>query len=161
MPDITSDKDHSELGRRVSFLLSQIGARSAQAFADRLAPVGLRPSQFGVLVALSAVEGVSQQQLADSLGIHRNAMVALVDKLETQGLVERRPHPTDRRAHALHLTTHAREVISRAERLADEQEAQLLAGLEHQDRTILLNLLERVAYRVGLTPGVHPGLQTE
>ena len=62
------------LAGRASFLLSQLGTRSAQEFANRLAPLGMRPSHFGLLMHLSHDEGQSQQQLADALGIHRNVI---------------------------------------------------------------------------------------
>jgi DNA-binding MarR family transcriptional regulator len=159
MPSHTPDR--SPLSRRVSFLVSQIGSRSAQKFAERLAPLGLRPSQFGLLVALGAGGGMSQQQLADTLGVHRNVMVGLVDSLQERGLVERRPHPSDRRAHAVHLTPKARDLVRRAEQLADEQEEDLLAGLSPADVARLLDLLQRVADHNGLVPGIHPGLQAD
>jgi DNA-binding MarR family transcriptional regulator len=158
---VTDNTAWSLLGRRASFLLSQIGARSADSFAERLAPLGLRPSEFGLLVALSAGQGASQQQLADGIGVHRNAMVGLVDSLEERGLVERRPHPSDRRAHAIHLTTAGRDVLRRAERLADQQEADLLKALTPDERARLVESLQRLADHVGLIPGVHPGLQAQ
>jgi DNA-binding MarR family transcriptional regulator len=130
-------------------------------FTDRLAPLGLRPSQFAVLVALSAGDGVSQQQLADGLGLHRNVMVGLVDSLEASGLVERRQHPTDRRANAVFLTMDAPGLVSRAERLADEQETDLLDALSPVEQAQLRSLLQRIAGHIGLTPGIHPGLSTD
>src|SRR5260370_12286617 len=65
----------------LSFLVSQVGARSAQIFAERLAPLGVSPRAFGVLSNLSSTGGHSQQHLADTLGIHRNNMVGLIDEL--------------------------------------------------------------------------------
>ena len=157
MADVTQPSP--PLAGRASFLLSQLGTRNAQEFANRLAPLGLRPSHFGLLMHLARDEGQSQQQLADVLGIHRNAMVGLVDDLENRGLIERRRHPTDRRAHAIHLTAAARELLPRAQHAADEQERQLLAGIEEADRTYLIALLQRLADHTGLSPGVHPGLR--
>jgi DNA-binding MarR family transcriptional regulator len=107
---------------------------------------------------LSQDEGQSQQRLADLMGIHRNVMVGLVDNLEELGLIERRRHPADRRAHALHLTAAAHELLPRAQRAADEHEARLLAGIDAADRDYLVALLRRLADNAGLTSGVHPGL---
>lgn len=154
-----TDAKPAPLGSRVSFLLSQLGARSAQIFAERLAPLGLRPSQFGLLVAVALHDGSSQQQLADVLGIHRNVMVGLVDALEERGLIERRRHPSDRRAHAIALTADARDLLRRAEQQADEQDAELSAGLTPDERSQLLALLQRLGQHVGITPDVHPGLR--
>jgi DNA-binding MarR family transcriptional regulator len=149
------------LDSRAGFLLSQLGARNAQEFTSRLASLGIRPSHFGLLVHLSRDEGQSQQQLADAMGVHRNVMVGLVDALEGRGLIERRRHPADRRAHAIHLTAAAHDLLPIAERAADEQEAQLLTGIDEDDRTHLIALLQRLADNMGLAAGVHPGLRED
>ncbi|MGH3514216.1 MAG: MarR family winged helix-turn-helix transcriptional regulator [Pseudonocardiaceae bacterium] len=92
------------------------------------------------------------------MGIHRNVMVGLVDELEDRGLIERRRHPADRRAHAIHLTAAAHDLLRRAQRVADEHEAELLAGIGEDDRTYLIALLQHLADHTGLPTGVHPGL---
>ncbi|MFL6146730.1 MAG: MarR family winged helix-turn-helix transcriptional regulator [Pseudonocardiaceae bacterium] len=158
MADVTARATGHPLAGRASFLLSQLGAYSAHEFAKRLAPLGMRPGHFGLLMHLSRGEGQSQQRLADAMGIHRNVMVGLVDELEDRGLIERRRHPADRRAHAIHLTAAAHDLLDRAQRVADEHEAELLAGIGEDDRTYLIALLQHLAERTGLPSGVHPGL---
>ncbi len=148
------------LTERAGFLISQIGFYAAQRFADRLAPLRLQPKHFGLLVHVSTSEGQSQQRLADAMAIHRNTMVGLVDDLEDRGLIERRRHPGDRRAHAVHLTDAARDLLVQAQRVADEQDAELLAPLDETDRAQLISLLQRIAEYTGLPPGVHPNLGT-
>ena len=131
------------LNERPTFLLSQIGHYAAARFAERLAPLGLQNRHFGLLTQLAAGEGQTQQQLADAMGVHRNVMVGLVDDLEDRGLVQRRRHPGDRRAHALHLTPAARDLLGRAQHAADEHDAEMLAGLDATDQATLLTLLGR------------------
>ena len=143
-----------------SFLVSQLGLYSAQQFAERLRPLGLLPRHFGLLQHLASVEGQSQQYLADAMGIHRNAMVGLIDELEGRGLVERRRHASDRRAHALHLTPAAHELLILAERAARDNDADLVAALDERERGVLISLLQRVAGDRGLHRGVHPGFES-
>ena len=147
------------LHERPSFLLSQIGHHAAARFAERLAPLGLQNRHFGVLTHLAAREGQSQQQLADTIGVHRNVMVGYVDDLEARGLVHRRRHPADRRAHALHLTPAARDLLGQAQLLADEHDAEMLAGLDDTARATLVTLLQRIAGHAGLPADVHPTLR--
>lgn len=161
MSDRSDAAPSPPLAGRASFLLSQLGTHSAQEFTRRLAPLGVQPAHFGLLVHLSRGEGQSQQQLADAMGIHRNVMVGLVDTLEQRGLVERHRHPADRRAHALYLTDAARDLLPEAHRIADEQDDELLAGFDTQDRARLLSLLQRLAEHTGNLPGVHPGLREQ
>jgi DNA-binding MarR family transcriptional regulator len=144
---------------RANFLLSQLGFHVAQTFAERLAPLGIAPNHFGLLMHLDRSEGSTQQQLADLLGIHRKVMVGLLDDLEKRDLVERRRHPADRRAHALHLTTAARELLPRAREIADRHEDEILAPLSTAERARLLATLQRIAEASGHPPGAHPGLR--
>jgi DNA-binding MarR family transcriptional regulator len=147
------------LAGRANFLLSQLGFHVAQTFAARLAPLGIAPNHFGLLMHLARGEGQSQQQLADALGIHRKVMVGLLDELEQRGLVERRRHPGDRRAHAIHLTDAARTLLPRARGIADQHEDEILAVLDEAERAQLLSVLQRLAEHTGNPPGVHPGLR--
>lgn len=146
------------LTERAGFLISQLGFHAAARFAERLAPLGLAPRHFGLLTHLARDDGQTQQQLAGAMGIHRNAMVGLVDDLEGSGLVQRRRHPADRRAHAVHLTTKARDLLVHAQRAADEHDAELLTDLDAADRARLIQLLQRVAASTGMHAGVHPSL---
>lgn len=143
---------------RVGFLVSQLGFHAAARFGERLRPLGLQPRQFGLLSHLSAADGQTQQRLADALGIHRNAMVGLIDDLEDRGLVQRRRHPGDRRAHAVHLTAAARDLLGQAQQSADTHDEELLSGLNEAERQQLVALLQHMATQAGLLPGVHPEL---
>ncbi len=149
-----------ELSRRAGFLLVQLGTHRHRRFAERLAPLDLHPRHFGMLSQLAVNEGQSQQALSNALGIHRSAIVALVDDLERRGLAERRRDPTDRRAYTLYLTPDGRELLAELERAADDDEAELLTALGAQERSQLISLLQRVAESQGLAAGVHPNLES-
>jgi DNA-binding MarR family transcriptional regulator len=146
------------LSRRAGFLLVQLGTHVHRSFAERLARLELHPRHFGMLSHLAASEGQSQQALSIALGIHRSAVVALVDDLERRGLAERRRDPVDRRAYTLYLTPPGRELLADLERIAQEHEAELLAALDASERSQLISLLQRVAESQGLAAGVHPNL---
>jgi len=147
------------LSQRAGFLLVQLGANEHRGFAERLAPLDLHPRHFGMLSHLAAAEGQSQRVLSTALGIHRSAVVALVDDLEQRGLAERRRDPHDRRAYALYLTPPGRELLGDLERAADEREAELLSALNASERARLISLLQRIAESQGLAAGVHPNLE--
>ncbi|MEE6169544.1 MULTISPECIES: MarR family winged helix-turn-helix transcriptional regulator [unclassified Mycolicibacterium] len=146
------------LDERIPFLLSQLGSHIADEFKRRLESLGLHPRATAILLALAEVDGQSQRELSVRLGLHRNVMVAMVDALEEQGLVERLPHPTDRRAFAVSLTKSAREVLPALDRVVRDLEDQITAPLSEVQRAALLTALQRMSAAAGLTPGVHPGL---
>jgi DNA-binding MarR family transcriptional regulator len=144
---------------RAGFLLTQLGTHAHRRFAERLAELDLHPRHFGMLSHLAASEGQSQQALSSALGVHRSAVVALVDDLEQRGLAERRRDPVDRRAYTLYLTPSGRNLLADLQQMAKEHEAELLSGLGAAERSQLVSLLQRVAESQGLAPGVHPNLE--
>ena len=65
----------------VAFLLAQIGAHAAERFGERIAQLDLTPPQTGLLRAVAAEPGRSQQAVAEQLRIQPSRFVALVDEL--------------------------------------------------------------------------------
>jgi DNA-binding MarR family transcriptional regulator len=69
------------------------------------------------------------------------AMTNRIDRLEEQGLVERRPSPSDRRSLKVLLTAEGRKVVDKAvaDRLDEAEGA--LCGLKAEERDQLADLL--------------------
>jgi DNA-binding MarR family transcriptional regulator len=83
------------------------------------------------------------------VGIDPSSMVSTIDELEARGLVERRSHPTDRRAHALHVTPAGRRTLAAGRKLAKGAQADLLAPLDDAERAQLHELLLRLVGGIG------------
>ena len=66
-----------------------------------------------------------------------------IDKLESEGLAKRRPHPQDRRAREVSLTPKGRRLLQRARKIAFAAEHEVLRGLTAAERRELLRLLRR------------------
>jgi len=109
------------------------------------ATVGIRPAQFSVLTVIARNPGRTQSQVAAALGIKRTNFVALIDGLERRGLAERRPAPSDRRSHALHLTDTGRATVRRLNRMVERLEAGMIRRIGRDRRAVLLELLSRLA----------------
>jgi DNA-binding MarR family transcriptional regulator len=139
----------------VGFTVSTTGYAVARRFRELLAPLELEPREFALLRTVGASEGQSQQAIGERLQIPPSRMVAFIDALEARGLLERRLNPDDRRARALHLTDSGRALLGRAFAVAVGHERDLCADLSEAEREQLLELLGRVAARLGLPPGVH------
>lgn len=147
--------------RSVGFLISQLGFFSSKRFMEALAPAGIDPREFLLLRFVAASEGRSQQALAERLGIPPSRMVALVDHLEEGGLLERRPDPDDRRVRGLHLTRKGRGVLEKAGKIAIDYETQLCAGINRDERELLIDLLQKLQASQTHLRGVHPGMGEE
>jgi DNA-binding MarR family transcriptional regulator len=122
--------------------------------------VDLTPPHAGILRAIAASPGGSQQALAGQLGLLPSRVVAYVDELEDSGYVERRRNPDDRRLHALYLTTPGKKLMGKISDLARQHERSITAGLDAGQRATLRELLALLAQERGLTPHVHPGFRT-
>jgi DNA-binding MarR family transcriptional regulator len=140
-----------------AFLLAQLGAHAAGRYAGRIAELELDPAQTGVLHLIAREPGRSQQALADRLGVAPSRVVALVDGLESRGLLERRRSATDRRTYELHLTDRGHSLLQRLRAVAKAHEDDVTTALSAGERMLLVELLSKVADQQGLTPGVHPG----
>jgi DNA-binding MarR family transcriptional regulator len=141
----------------VGFLLAQLGAHSAAAYAKRIQPLGLTPPQVGVLRAIGDLPGRSQQAIADEFGVPPSRMVGFIDDLEARGLVLRGRDDRDRRVHLLQLSPAGEEMLAELATVAVAAEQDLLAALSGTERAELAERLTRIADEQGLTRGVHPG----
>jgi DNA-binding MarR family transcriptional regulator len=124
-------------------LFFRLWRASHTRIAELLETVGLRPALFGLLDILGARKGAIQQELGSAMGVDPSTMVSLIDELETAGLAERRPRPTDRRAREVVITPKGRRLLERARRMASQVEDEVLGGLNAAERRQLLTLLRR------------------
>jgi DNA-binding MarR family transcriptional regulator len=122
-----------------------------RCFVERLREAGLplNRSQCSVLLHVAHEEGIGQAALAAQLDIEPIALVRLLDSLQENALIERRPHPTDRRAHMVWLLPDAAPVLRRIQAIAAAVQREATAGLsveQVQDLTsTLLAIHENLA----------------
>jgi len=112
-----------------------------QDFIRTLAEINISPAQFSVLVVINANRGLSQAEVAATLGIERARLVRLLDRLEGRGLIERLQSTGDGRRHALQLTARGRALLARAKTLAAQHERRLNKKLGEQCYDALLDAL--------------------
>ncbi len=113
------------LNQRLGYFVRRAQVWIFQDFIGRLASIDISPAQFSVLVVVDANRGLSQAELAGTLGIERARLVRLLHRLEQRGLIQRLPSSADGRRHALRLTRDGQRVLARAKALSDEHEAGL------------------------------------
>jgi MarR family transcriptional regulator, transcriptional regulator for hemolysin len=123
-----------ELDSSFGFLLHDIARLMRKRFDQRARNLNLTRAQWQVLAHLARHEGINQAGLAEILEIEPITLGRLIDRMAESGWVERRPHPSDRRARQLYLTAQAEPVFARMRALADEAREEALAGLLQDDR---------------------------
>ena len=144
------------------FLLHDV-ARLLRHEADRRASTqGLTRAQWVILFWLSRQPGLSQKELSELLEVEPITVARLIDRLESRGLVERRPDARGRRIWRLHLLPPAEPVLAamQIERAAihrmatthidTETEATMIEGLRKMKATILGECRARPEARDGV-----------
>jgi MarR family transcriptional regulator for hemolysin len=127
--------------REVLFELSDV-ARALRTYVDQRAREhGMTRAQWGVLARLERDEGMMQTEMAEALEIQPISLLRLVDRLCQQALVERRPHPTDRRANRLYLTDKGRARLAQMAPLAREISGTVLSSFSESEVAELLSKL--------------------
>ncbi|HUK56845.1 MAG TPA: MarR family transcriptional regulator [Nitrospiria bacterium] len=130
--------------RNFGFLLKDVSHRYVLRFEQRARGISLTLPQCKALVRLEKNEGVSQARLAELADVEPMTMVRILDRMEADGLLERRPDPGDRRARRLYLTGKGRTLLDKIWRLAELTRAETFAGIRRQDRDAFMDLLERI-----------------
>jgi DNA-binding MarR family transcriptional regulator len=118
-----------DLNERLGYFARRLQVWVFQDFIRRLSPIDISPAQFSVLVVIGGNAGLSQAQLAATLGIERARLVRLLNRLEARRLTQRLPSSADARRHALRLTRDGRKLLTRAKTLSAEHEEALTEKL--------------------------------
>src|SRR5919201_3337585 len=118
----------------------QAHGRMGRACAD----VGVAPGPLKILFHLEPGDSVPMRELADHMGVDASYVTGLADALEERGLVERRPHPSDRRVKMLVLTGKGVAARQRATELMYEPPASF-GALTATEQRQLRDLLWKVA----------------
>jgi DNA-binding MarR family transcriptional regulator len=111
------------------FLLSDTARLLRRLIDRRLQPFKLTRAQWAILAMLASRDGLSQSELADELEIEKSTVGRLIDHVEANGWIERRPKPSDRRLWLVHLTDRAKPMIGEIMELILETRAEILRGL--------------------------------
>ncbi len=133
-----------DLHRNLGFLLKDVTRLYTRRFEERAHALALTLPQCKALAYLANNEGVSQKRLAELAEIDPMSLVRILDRMEADGWVQRRSDPDDRRARSLAVTEKAKPLVAHIWNLAVETRGEALAGLSPEERTQLVELLERV-----------------
>lgn len=147
----SSNRDLS--ATRPVLALMRAEATVGKALEDALASTSLTPAKFNVLMELAAspVEGLPLCEIGRRLVRSAPNITALVDRLETDGLVRRVRDARDRRLVIAQITGRGWEALRPAAPAVFEAERRALQGLSSADRRTLTRLLRELRGREGAT----------
>jgi DNA-binding MarR family transcriptional regulator len=129
--------------RQLCGLVNGLAGQISAHVRERAVKLGLTAAQATALRELAGP--MTMSELAERMGCEPSNATVVVDRLEGQGLLERRPHPTDRRAKQLILTPEGTALRERLMELLAEESP--LAGLTQEEQGVLHDLLKRAVSR--------------
>jgi DNA-binding MarR family transcriptional regulator len=123
--------------------------------ASVLEEAGLVQLEYALLVFVDDVPGISQQLLSEALGIDRNNVSLIVDKLEARGLLKRVVNGADRRARELTITPEGKKLWRGYRVRIRQANDRILSPLKPDEKELFLDMLVRVveSNRVHARPG--------
>ncbi len=134
----------SERLRNLGFLVRDVSRLYARHFERHARELELTLPQCKVLAHLQRNEGISQARLAELTETDPMTLVRTLDRMQQDHWIERRPDPTDRRAHQLYLREEAKPVLARMWKIADQARSEVISVLNTQEGEQLLELLGRL-----------------
>jgi DNA-binding MarR family transcriptional regulator len=130
--------------RRFGFLLRDVTRLYVQRFEQHAAALGLTIAQCKALMRLADCEGVSQVRLAELTEVDPMTLVRILDRMESEGWLERRRDPRDRRVRCLYLTSEAKPLLDDIRHLIDVTWDEAFAGIPKQKSEMVMGLLDTV-----------------
>ncbi len=137
------DADLSQLRQMVGFHVHIFDVAQYQRFYERYGDRGFTPAIFSTMAAIRDNPGIRHGALADALLIQRPNMTSMLNELERQGYVSRRPSPTDKRSVALHLTERGERMVGKMHEAIATLDREMTARLTAAERKNLVGLLQK------------------
>ena len=136
----TESDPRRKIGLRFTIL-----ARLLRSDFDRqVVNLNVTRSQWAMIAVVANHPGATQRTIAEALEMSEASAGRLIDRLCSDGLLERRDRHDDRRARAVYLTPAAEPVLEVLAKVARESEARMFKGFSDEDMSTLGALLDRI-----------------
>jgi DNA-binding MarR family transcriptional regulator len=126
--------DLGGLNRHLGYFIRRVQVWVFQDFILTLKSLDISPAQYSVLLVIDTNPGLSQTELARTLGIQRARLVRMLHQLDKRGLTRRLQSSADGRTHALRLTQKGQE-------LAEQHEVRLIDRIGAEPYRAIKNIL--------------------
>lgn len=109
----------------------------------------MTPVQFALLNQLWRKDGQFSYELSKSLLLDSATITGIIDRLEQNGLIERRTDPNDRRTKVIFLTEKGRKLEKPLKKQMDEMNDEVLYGLSDDEKRQFKKILFDIGIRGG------------
>ena len=129
----------------ICFNIGKVMRKVYEHYESRLSPFGLTTPQYLVFNALWMGDGITIGELGQRVALDGSTVTGILDRMEKNGYVERRPNAEDRRSALVYLMDKSRSVGSQIIKFADELDANIRKKFSTRD----IAVFERVLRELG------------
>lgn len=134
----------------VSYQMMALQSILMRQLMKGLEDTGLSTGQPKVLGYLKSHEGRLQKEIATACMLEPGSLTVLLNRMEKQGMIERRYRENDRRARCIYLTPRGRELAERVVEVFYEVEALAFQGISEEERALFMRVCDEITEN--LTP---------
>ena len=125
----------------ITWLLHRAAQRLSVVIGEQAEKHGLTLRDHIILSSLDKWPGLTQIELAKTVGLDKTTLMSQLDRLEQQGLVARRPDPRDRRARIPELTPAGDQRRTEVARASAGAESEMLSVFSPADVAVFRRML--------------------
>lgn len=126
------------------YLVNHTARLFAAGLQERITPLGITIGQFPILLELWVKDGVTQRELLQKLTLEQATLANTLNRMERDGLIVRKKHPSDARSQQIWLTAKGQATRESAYQAANDQNEQSLAPLSIEEREQFMELMRRI-----------------
>jgi DNA-binding MarR family transcriptional regulator len=139
-PPITMDAVYTAPG----YLFRRMQQIAVAIFVEECRDYDLTPVQYAALIAIHTHPGIDATRLSAVIAFDRSTLGNVIERIETKGLIERKPSSEDKRIKLLYLTKMGAALIRDIKPAVDRAQARMLQPLKPMDRKALMALLTQL-----------------
>ncbi len=126
------------------FQVGRVARKMSKVTREKVAPYGLTTTQFFLLTALYEEDGILITTLAGKVALDKATLTGMLDRLERDGLTERRADPDDRRGIRIYLTQKAEKLRHKLTELYHENNTMFLSLLDDEERRVFEQVVDKM-----------------
>jgi DNA-binding MarR family transcriptional regulator len=133
-----------DASEHICFNIGRVMRKVYEHYESRLSPFGLTTPQYMVFSALWMGDGITIGELGQRVSLDGSTITGILDRMEKNGYVERRPNAEDRRSALVYLTEKARSVGPQIIKFADELDADMRRNFSPDDMLVFERVLKQI-----------------
>jgi len=139
-PPVTMDAVYTAPG----YLFRRMQQIAVAIFVEECRDFDLTPVQYAALIAIHTHPGIDATRLSAVIAFDRSTLGNVIERVETKGLVERKPFSEDKRIKLLYLTKAGSALLRDIKPAVDRAQARMLQPLKPADRKTLMALMTQL-----------------